>query len=165
MEKEVSIQYTSSGERNGYLSLVTFKKVSHPLYARYENISICIANDGFSWLQFFPDQCHYSITAMLNKEQAVIQWYIDITKENGYDAIRGPWMDDLYLDIIVLPDGNMITKDLDELQDAYKNEVISKVDYLLANTECERLVQRIEQKKLNLEELTREHLAFFRSSV
>jgi uncharacterized protein len=161
VEREVSVKYTSTGELEGYLSLIKFERVGHPLYVQYEGDSICIVDDGYSWLQFFPDHRHFSITTMLNEDQSVIQWYIDITKENGYDSTRGPWMDDLFLDLIILPGGKLIEKDQQELEEAYLNKIISEEDYMLAKSEFRRLIYQIKSNELNIEKLTEEHLTCF----
>ena len=55
---------------------------------------------------------------MFNEKVTIIQWYIDICIQNGVENGR-PFWDDLYLDLIVLPYGEMIQKDADELEEAW----------------------------------------------
>ncbi|BCB04310.1 DUF402 domain-containing protein [Bacillus sp. KH172YL63] len=150
--------YTPDKELEGYLSLITFDEVTEPLSVNYDGTSICIADKGYSWLQFFPADQHYSITTMMDGDSSIIQWYIDITKENGYCEEKGPWMDDLFLDLIVLPDGTWIEKDEEELEEAYQKGVIDKTDYLLAINEYQRFKMFLDKKELDLRELTSFHL-------
>lgn len=86
-----------------------------------------------------------------------MQWYIDICKEIGYCTKNGPWMDDLYLDLIVLPTGAVIEKDIDELEAALTNNEISGSEYESAWAEFRRLKVLLAEERLKLKELTVPH--------
>ncbi len=141
----------------GYVSLLHMKRVKKPLYMSYGGRSVCIADDGYYWMQHFPDGQHYSITTVFDSSGSIVQWYIDICKRIGYCATNGPWIDDLYLDLIVLPTGKIIEKDIDELDLAFKNKKISKSDYELAWAEFERVKLLLVEGSLKLKELTMPH--------
>ncbi|MGW8821643.1 DUF402 domain-containing protein [Paenibacillus lautus] len=51
---------------------------------------------------------------MLNEKKEIIQWYFDISKNIGISDQGVPFWDDLYLDVIVFPNGNLYIKDEDE---------------------------------------------------
>ena len=72
----------------------------------------------------------------------LVQWYIDISYQNGLSDEHIPWMDDLYLDIVVLPNG----EDADELEDALLNGSIDRSLYNLARQETARLHSLIKKK-------------------
>lgn len=57
----------------------------------------------------------------------------------GYDEDGVPYFYDLYLDLIVYPDGNIIVDDLDELQQALKVGDITEMQYNKAITTAQKL--------------------------
>uniref|UniRef100_UPI0039894577 DUF402 domain-containing protein n=1 Tax=Psychrobacillus psychrotolerans TaxID=126156 RepID=UPI0039894577 len=59
------------------------------------------------------------------------QWYIDICNEIGIEN-NIPWWDDLFLDIIVFPTGEIIQQDADELEEALINGWVDQSMYNLA---------------------------------
>lgn len=141
----------------GNVSLLYMKEVREPLYMSYEGRKICIADRGYYWMQHFPEGQQYSVTTVFNPSGSIVQWYIDICKEIGYCLENGPWMDDLYLDLIVLPTGEVIDKDIDELEAALKNNEISSSEYESAWAEFKRLKVSLAEERLKLKELTVPH--------
>lgn len=91
----------------------------------------CILDNGYKWLEIYPDEENYCITAMCDENDSIKEWYIDITKYNGIED-DVPYIEDLYLDIVIVPDGRVHVLDEDELFEAYNNKIISKCDYKLA---------------------------------
>ncbi|MGD7054328.1 hypothetical protein [Sutcliffiella horikoshii] len=77
--------------------------------------------------------------------------------ENGVEN-NLPYTDDLFLDIIVLSSGEVIQKDVDELEDALNKKTISQSQYLLAWAEANKIYQLIENNDFQLMELTKTHL-------
>ena len=73
------------------------------------------------------------------------KWYIDICLQHGIDAGGIPWWDDLFLDVIVFPNGECQIIDGEELDAAWQSEVIDESQYRLAWAEATKLVQMIEQ--------------------
>lgn len=130
----------------GYLTLLHAVKVTAPASFTYGNKEICIVDDGYTWLQQFPADAHHSVTTMFDADGHVVQWYIDICLSNGKDE-HGPWMDDLFLDLILLPSGELIVKDADELEEALENKVIDQQMYDLAWKEADTLKIMIEQQR------------------
>ena len=61
-----------------------------------------------------------------------MQYYIDVAKEYEIDDCGLPYFDDLYLDVVLLPNGKMYVLDEDELEDAYKSGDVTKEEYELA---------------------------------
>ncbi|CAM3162156.1 DUF402 domain-containing protein [Filibacter tadaridae] len=141
----------------GYVSLLHMKEVSEPLYMTYEGRTVCIADRGYFWMQHFPEGQYYSVTTVFDASGGIVQWYIDISKKIGYCTEHGPWMDDLYLDLIVLPTGKVIDKDLDELETAMKEKVITAHEYELAWSEFKRIKKVLANGVLNLKDITTAH--------
>lgn len=67
---------------------------------------------------------------MFDSDKKLIEWYFDIAKEIGIENDIC-YEDDLYLDMVIMPDGKSIVLDEDELAEAlHKGEVTqSDVDY------------------------------------
>ncbi|MDN4607871.1 DUF402 domain-containing protein [Sporosarcina highlanderae] len=159
LKKSYVEKYYETAQFTGHVSLFRMNEVSEPLFKMYGKKNTCIAAKGYSWLQHFPDDEHYSVTTVFNDENQVVQWYIDICKQNGYCETNGPWMDDLFLDLIVLPTGELIEKDEDELEDALNKEIITKHDYDQAWLENRKLKTLIEDRRFDLLELANVHFA------
>lgn len=117
---------------------------------------MCIVNDGYMWLQQFPLDKKHSVTTMFNENDEIVQWYIDICYKNSIEN-NVPWMDDLFLDIILLPSGELIEKDADELEEAYAKGVITKSLYDLAWSELNIIKEQIESEKFQLVNLSNQH--------
>lgn len=66
-------------------------------------------------------------------------------------------MDDLYLDIIVLPTGEVIQQDANELEEAFFNGNLDKDLYDLAWKEANKLMELIKQGDFQLLHLSVEH--------
>lgn len=79
------------------------------------------------------------MTAVINEKGKIVQWYYDITLSNGLTEDGIPYFDDLYLDVIVLPNMKVYILDEEELlQELITNE-ITEGDFKLATTELNRL--------------------------
>lgn len=142
---------------NGYVTLIRIVKVSDPLYVEYNGEKICIVDDGYSWLQQFPSGRNHSVTTMFDSKGNIVQWYIDICLQNGVSENNVPWMDDLFLDLIVLPSGEVINKDTEQLEEALSNGIINKKLYDLAREESTMLNELIKRKEFTLLKLSEEH--------
>lgn len=130
-KREYAQSYVDKEEFTGYITLLNMVQVAEPLWVKYDEKSVCIVDDGFMWLQHFPKGKHYSVTTMFDANGKVIQWYIDICNEIGIEH-NIPWWDDLFLDIIVFPTGEIIQQDADELEEALINGWVDQRMYNLA---------------------------------
>lgn len=109
-----------------------------PLFVNNGVEDICVKNDNYEWLEVYPDNSNYAITVMFDDKQNLIEWYFDISKKVGIE--NGiPYEDDLYLDMVITPDGQELVLDEDELKEAFKNKVISSKDVELAYDTLEYL--------------------------
>ncbi|WP_345797130.1 DUF402 domain-containing protein [Peribacillus muralis] len=142
----------------GYITLLHTIKVAEPLFAMYEGKKICIVDDGYMWLQQFPLEKKHSVTTMFDNNGNIVQWYIDICLRNGVEHDI-PYLDDLYLDIILLPSGEVIQKDVDELEIALLNGIIDKYLYDLAWEEVKIITDLVNNNSFELLELSRYHKA------
>ncbi|MGE7882428.1 DUF402 domain-containing protein [Bacillus sp. NPDC094077] len=117
---------------DGMLGILDIKKVREPSYKKYDGEEVCIADDQYTWVQYFIDGKNFAITAMLDDRKNLVQYYIDVTKEYNIDERGLPYFDDLYLDVVLLPNGEIYVLDEDELEDAYSMGDVTKEEYELA---------------------------------
>ncbi|MET1015141.1 MAG: DUF402 domain-containing protein [Paenisporosarcina sp.] len=163
LDRDYVQTYMNTSEFKGHLTLIHLKKVAVPLTVKYDDITVCIANNGYYWLQHFPDDNNHSVTTMFNEKGNIIQWYIDICQQNGFTKV--PWMDDLFLDLIVFPSGKVVQKDIDELEEALSQGVISKCLYDTAWEEANHLMNLIQNDTFPLLHLSSKHKKFLEDQM
>lgn len=126
----------------GIVTLYSIKRVREPLFKPVAGQLTRIADDGFRWLQLYsarPEGQTYTVTAMYDPENALVQWYIDVCAGHGIDHTGVPWHDDLYLDLVVSPGAALEILDGAELEDAADAGTIDATAYTLAWRETHRL--------------------------
>ena len=126
------IERLDSEEFTGYVTLFCIDDVREPLWVPLGMSRICVADAGYLWLQHYPANSRYTITTMFDAAGQVVQWYVDVCKQHGIDENGIPWYDDLYLDIALLPSGEIALLDADELDRALQQGLISQEDHDLA---------------------------------
>ena len=113
----------------GNISLLEIEKVKENWYVDEEKR--CILADGYYWLEIYPKNQNYCITAMFNQNKKLVELYVDIAKNLGVEN-GVPYEDDLYLDVVLLLDGRKHLLDEDELREALQNKIINKEEYNMA---------------------------------
>ncbi|TCP26618.1 hypothetical protein EV207_11949 [Scopulibacillus darangshiensis] len=122
LDKTIVLQH-DKGDTYVHLSLV---KVRDPLFVTYGETKLKIVDHNFTWLEFFPKNEGFVITAMFDDNHQLIQCYFDIIHQIGIGENGIPWFDDLYLAVVLLPNHKIILLDEDELDDALEAGVITK---------------------------------------
>lgn len=148
--------YTSIEEKDmsGEAYLLHIKKVTSPCIKEYENkIKLEIVNDGFYWLQLGIRDKNYWITAMYNNKKELIQYYIDITKQNVINNNGNSYFYDLFLDIVILNKGQVLLLDKKELDKALYEKVITKEEYELAQNEANKIIDKFSKNTTELDKL------------
>lgn len=79
--------------------------------------------------------------AIMDENGDIILWYIDMIASQGIDVDGVPYFDDLYLDLVVYPDGTIIVDDMDELEEALSKKDITQEQFNLAIETSHRLQQ------------------------
>jgi uncharacterized protein len=153
LEKKYRLVRCDLESFHGWIAEFKMLRVREPFCVSSWGTSICVADAGFVWLHYLRDAANHVITAMYDSSGAIVQWYIDIVLEHGLDDRGVPYFDDLYLDVVVSPDGRFEIKDADELEDALKSGAISREQFDLAWFETNRLVALLESGGLNLRDL------------
>jgi uncharacterized protein len=123
----------------GIVALLYLDKVDPPSIWDYASKPVVICETGMKWLQFIPAEENYVLTAMINQENTINTWYIDVIAGTGFSDDGVVYFDDLYLDLIVRPDGDNKVDDLDELEVALVSQDINQELYTLAHKTKEQL--------------------------
>jgi uncharacterized protein len=157
LKRKYAQTHIDTAEFCGYITLLQTVKVAEPLTVPYSNEKLCIVDDGYMWLQQFPQDQHHTVTTVFDAKGQIVQWYIDITLCNGVES-GIPWMDDLFLDLVLFPSGDLIVLDADELEDALSTGMIDQSQYDLAWDEVKRLKKLISSGSFDLIKLSRGHM-------
>lgn len=146
----------NSEQFTGGASLLHLVETAKPLWVSYDAKKICIVDHGYMWLQHFPLDENFTVTTMFDQNGKVVQWYIDICYKHGLDD-QGPWWDDLFLDIIVLPSGDYFLVDEEELEEALHSGLINQEKYELAKHVAQKIMDELEENNMNLLRLSVYH--------
>ncbi|EXX89829.1 hypothetical protein BG53_13925 [Paenibacillus darwinianus] len=149
-----------SMDGDDFRGLVTFYRIHElrePLWKEYDGRKLCLADRGFLWMQHYPKGEHFVVTTMFDDKGKVVQWYIDICKTQGLTDQKVPWFDDLYLDIVVLPSGEVFLLDEDELEDALRSGDVSAKDAEMARKTAGRLLSLIRNGRFRYFTLSLKH--------
>lgn len=143
-----------SDEFTGDICYYKFKSVNKKSYI---SNGTCIKDKDYEWLEFYDYNSKVKLSALYNQNKQIIEWYFDISKEIGSEN-GVPYEDDLYLDVVVNPDGEIILLDEDELKEALYRLEISKEDYDMAYNEANMLTSKLKGNKGKLEDFTNKYL-------
>lgn len=158
IKKEFTLNYIKNEEFDGYVSIIEIEKVREPLIKKMLGREVCVVDDGYIWLQHVPVDKHCALTTMYNSNMEIVEWYFDITKQNGVDENGIPYFDDLYLDVVVLPTSDILLLDEDELKAALDKKDITSEDYELAYKEAEILMNGLAGSEGKLIEFSNKYL-------
>lgn len=120
---------------------------------------------GYIWVQHFPTQAHHSLTTMINQKEEVVQFYFDIAKSIGKTENGTPYLDDLYLDVVFIPNGQPFLLDEDELEDALDSKIITQNEYDLATKEAKSIVQSLQTGTNMLVNTFNSHYEFMKKQL
>ena len=128
----------------GYACFLKLKNVDNPLIVYNGIENICIKDNDYEWIEVYPTNEKYAITIMYDNKGNLIEWYFDISKKIGIE--NGiPYEDDLYLDLVIMPNGERIVIDEDELLNAKENGDITQEDVKLAY----EILKKLDNKYVN----------------
>ncbi|MFG6494537.1 DUF402 domain-containing protein [Fictibacillus sp. UD] len=141
----------------GKVTVIHLKQVSEPLVVHYKDHDVCIADNGYTWLQHFPEGEKYTITTVLDSYGKVVQFYIDMCMDHGVNEDGIPWFDDLYLDIVILPDKELFLLDDNELMEAFDKGDINNKDMKLAHETAQKIISKYKNGEFEHLETCIEH--------
>ena len=100
----------------GGIGLITFTGLKKPEIVDTPEGLLCIADNGYQWLEIVPEAGHFAVTAMFHN-------------------------DDLLLDVVVLGDGTPQIVDAEELEEALSGGIITRDEYDLARQAADQVVE------------------------
>lgn len=139
------VKRVDSPDYRGYVTLLRIDEVSEPLYVTFDAKRVCIVDRGYTWMQHFPDGARYVLLSAFDEQGELVQWYIDVIGRMGLDEQGVPWWEDLYLDIVVSPEGKTLLLDVDELDEALRRGVVTQSEYDSAWREASTLLSALEE--------------------
>jgi len=139
---EFNKKYVNTKEFKGYVGLVEVKHTTEEWNVpREDGKQVCILKSGYKWLEFYPDDEKYAITAICDENNKLVEWYFDMVKSFGIEDGM-PYMNDLYLDLVITPEGKIYVLDEDELLEAVEKKDITQSDYQLAHKTLDMLLEK-----------------------
>lgn len=135
------VNFIIDNEKDYYVTVKKMKK-ARPFVA-FEGVHLI--DNGTFMVEITPKNENYNMRVYLSPEKEVLEYYFDISKQNGIDEdCKIPFYDDLFTDVIVTCDGVIRIDDENELLEAYQNGEITKEDFNLANETTKKLVAELE---------------------
>jgi predicted acetyltransferase/predicted RNA-binding protein associated with RNAse of E/G family len=117
----------------------------------------CLIDINYKWLEFYDYSSKVKLTAIYDENNNIIEWYFDIAREIVKDN-EIPYEDDLYLDVVVIPNGDIILLDEDELKEAFNKKELTQEEFENAYKESEQLINKLKNNKDKLKEYTDKYL-------
>ena len=139
LSKEMIGKQIKTSFFDGFLEMINIQEVSEKQIWKFNGEDIVVCDNGLKWMSILPQDDYYCITTMMDKNGKILLWYIDMIYEQGVDEDGVPFFYDLYLDLVVYPNGEIIVDDMDELEDALANGTITQEQFDLAIKTCEKL--------------------------
>lgn len=151
IEVEQKIKEINDEKFKGDICLNYFKKTSRPSIIL--ETGVCFLDNEYKWLEFYNYNSKVMMTAMYNEKNEIIEWYFDITRKIGKENGK-PYQDDLYLDVVLRPNGEILLLDEDELKDAFDRKEMTKEEFDDAYKISNDLIKKIKGKEKELKEFT-----------
>ncbi len=155
LSKKIKIINSQNLHFKGKITLIQIDKVKKEFIARRPNgKSEIVIDNNYKILTFFPEKDSYCFSAMYNSNCEILQWYFDILKGSCEHNSAIPYGEDMYLDIVVLPNGEFYTLDEDELEEALAKKLITKTDFSNAYGSMNNVKQMIKSNFNKLKDFT-----------
>lgn len=119
-----------------------------------------IIDNNYKLLGFYNYNSKVKLSAFYDNNNEIIEWYFDIAKEIGKEN-GVPYEDDLYLDVVVRPDGRIKLLDENELKCALDKYEITKEEYKMAYEEANKLIAQLTGNVEKLKTFTDNYLKHF----
>ena len=111
-DREYACIYHRDDCFQGGIGLLTFTGLKEPEYVDSPEGPLCIAANGYQWLELVPEGGHFALTAMFH-DGTLFEQYTDITLRNEVNENGDAAFYDLLLDMVVLSDGTPRVLDRD----------------------------------------------------
>lgn len=136
-----------NNEKDDYsLCIKKLNKVTEPFILEECGKEIKFLDDGYYVVEATPKNEYYNARVFLDNNKNIIEYYFDISNGNGIED-KVPYYDDLYLDVIYSPSRDHYVRydDMDELEEALKDEKISQEEFDKALAVGDKLTNEIKE--------------------
>ena len=157
-----------ASEFRGYATLFCIDEVREPLWGTSCGRYLCLADKGYSWMQHFPAGARYAITTVFDAHDEIVEWYIVICNRHYLDEQGLVWYEDLYLDLDVSFEGEVVLLDADELATVIIERSLGRPARVLKGGLAERILQteaELEQAGVDGQERLQQMLPLIAGSV
>lgn len=152
LERKYVHEYIDDSYFQGEIALIHLIKVKESRSSNLGGEKVVWIDNDYYWLELAPINQNYWLTVMFNEKGRIQQYYFDITDKNVIDEQNDSYFYDLYLDIVV-SNNQIYVLDEEELENAYKNNTISKAQYEKAIETKKVLVDQLEKYSHDLEKV------------
>ena len=159
-ERDFACIYHKDDIFHGGIGLITFTGLKEPEVVNTPEGPLCIADNGYQWLEIVPEDGHFAVTAMFH-DDILFQQYIDITLRNDVDKDGNAVFYDLLLDVVVLRDGTPQIIDIEELEAALSDGIIKRDVYEVARQTAYQVVETWNLHKTLIEKKLYEYRDLF----
>lgn len=155
LKNKFTMKNINTEDFKGTITLIDIKQVKNSVtVTRPDNTKDCVLDLDYKWLGIYPQNQPYCITVMYDNNWKLLQWYFDVANgicqyENGV-----PYIKDLYLDVILLPNKKHYLLDEDELKQALSENIITKNDYNIAYDIANKINNSLDENFEKLQEFT-----------
>lgn len=132
-------------------SVLTIREITAPLQVSRGAKRVTIVERGYRWVQIAREGAYVWLTAMFDERGQFLQMYFDITAGNRFDTPDDPTFRDMYLDVVVTPEGEILVLDQDELDAALAQGEITPREHGRAQDVCRGLCAWLEEHRFELQ--------------
>ena len=130
----------------GLAHILIMDEVKEPLIKN----DIPIVQQDYTWLQIALRDTRYWLTAMFDEDNRLVQIYFDIAAAVHFEDPLVPTFDDLYLDLVLYPDGHYMVLDEEDLDQAVAAGEVTEAVAEQACSDLQVLIRFIEVHALEL---------------
>lgn len=143
--EKYKIKLFDDKENDCFVVVKKIIKIDKPFIVNDNTLKLL--DDEFCLIEVTPKNENYNLRIYLDEKYNILQYYFDVTLENGFDDVTGyPYYIDLYTDITIT-EGLVKILDLDELQQALACGDINQQQFELAEKVKNNLLEEIIENK------------------
>lgn len=154
LEIKQKIKSIKEKDFSGDIYLNEFVKMSSPAFL--EN-GLCVRDNNYKWLQFYDDTSKICLTTIYDEKNEIVEWYFDIAREIGKEN-DVPYEDDLYLDVVLKPNGEVTLLDEDELKEAFERMEMTKQEFDKVYEIAKNLMKKLQGNQEKVKNFTDKYL-------
>lgn len=154
LEVSQTIKSINNEDFVGDIFLNDFKNISTPFIL---DKGLCIQDNNYKWLEFYNYDSKIRLTAVYDNKNEIVEWYFDMAQRIGKeDGI--PYEDDIYLDVVLTPEGETILLDEDELKEAFERFEITSEEFQETYKIAYELIEKIKGNQIKVKAFTDKYL-------